>query len=242
MAEATAAGASSSADGLTAAEKLMQQHAANETHKVTVEDVPDDEAASSAPPPLNSSDSARAPAAAVEVPVKTAGKQPARDAPLTANRMALDTKSEELFPALGSSKAPAATPSMWSRKPAAVGKASNGLTNGAAASSGASTPQNSGNSTSGAASSQRGPAQMNLPGRYTESITLYPNMMTPKSQLKKPVVDILRDINKHSKANISIKAGPGGAAVLDGTGPVDAVRLALKEAATQLCSKVGELH
>ena len=79
---------------------------------------------------------------------------------------------------------------------------------------------------------------MSLPGRYSEQIQLHPSMMTPRNQLKKPVADILRDINKRSKANVEMKAGPGGAVVFEGTGPVDAVRVALKEVATQLCSKV----
>lgn len=68
-------------------------------------------------------------------------------------------------------------------------------------------------------------------------------MMTPRSQLKKPVNDILRDINKRSKATVEMKAGgPGGVVVFEGSGPVDAVRVALKEVATQLCSKVRTLR
>jgi hypothetical protein len=82
---------------------------------------------------------------------------------------------------------------------------------------------------------------MSLPGRYSEQIQLHPSMMTPRNQLKKPVSDILRDINKRSKANVEMKAGPGGVVVFEGTGPVDAVRVALKDVATQLCSKVRNL-
>lgn len=237
--EAAVNGGSASTDGLTAAERLAQQHAANEAHKVTVEDVPDEEVLAHPPPsgvPSSTSASATEPSA------KAAGKQPVRDAPPTANKPALDTKSEELFPALGASKAPAAaSSSMWSKKPAAVGKAANGNLNGKAAtndaSSRASTPLSGMNTPNTTVAAQRGPGQISLPGRYTEHISLYPQMMTPRNQLKKPVADILRDVNKRSKANVEMKSGPGGSYIFEGTGPVDAVRVALKEVANQLCSR-----
>lgn len=221
--------ASSSEETMSAAERLQQKHEA-ESHKVTMEEVPDEDA----PPP-----------AVPESTSKSAGKQPVRDAP--SSKPALDTQSEELFPALGAPKAAAAAaPSMWSKKPAAVGKAANGVSGapvngtagGADASSRTSTPVSGIVTPSSTAASQRGPTpQMTLPGRYSESIQLHPSMMTPRNQLKKPVADILRDINKRSKANVEMKPGQSGNVVFTGTGPVDAVRVALKEVATQLCSK-----
>jgi hypothetical protein len=80
---------------------------------------------------------------------------------------------------------------------------------------------------------------MSLPGRYSEQIQLHPSVMTPRKDLKKPVAEILREINKRSKANVEMKSGPGGVIVFEGTGPVDAVRIALKEVANQLCAKVS---
>ncbi|CAK4031226.1 related to RNA binding effector Scp160 [Lecanosticta acicola] len=222
---------------MTAAERLQKKHEA-EAHKVSMEEVPDEDALAH-PPPAASTD---APPAS-----KAAGKQPVRDAPPAAsNKPALDTQSEELFPALGAPKlAPTAAPSMWSKKPATVGKAANGVSgtavNGTAAtdaSSRTSTPVSRTATPGSTVASQRGPTpQMTLPGRYSESIQLHPSMMTPRNQLKKPVADILRDINKRSKATVEMKLGQSGNVIFTGTGPVDAVRVALKEVATQLCSK-----
>lgn len=260
MASVTDASASNG-DGLTAAERLMRQHEQEEAaakHHASVEDVPDEEALLHPAPsglkslPISTNPSRVAtPSSEATMSAKAAGKQPAREQPPAADppKPAFDPKSEDAFPALGGPKAApaAAAPTPWSRKPAAVGKAANGIPNGLAngnmasskLSSGASTPLSGIVTPSSTAPSQRGPTpQMALPGRYSEQIQLHPSMMTPRNQLKKPVMDILRDINKRSKANVEMKAGPGGIVVFEGTGPVDAVRVALKEVATQLCSKV----
>ena len=244
---------------MSAAEKLMKQHAEkDEGHQPSVEDVPDEEYTLHPPPggaaslPISTDPSRVAtPAAEPAMSAKAAGKQPMREQaqPTAPSKPSLDTKSEDAFPALGGPKTQpaAAAPTPWSRKPPSVGKAANGMSNGmtngntasANLSSGTSTPLSGIVTPSSTAPSQRGPTpQMNLPGRYSEQIQLHPNMMTPRNQLKKPVSDILRDINKRSKANVEMKAGPGGVVVFEGTGPVDAVRVALKEVATQLCSKV----
>ncbi|KAM0723580.1 hypothetical protein Q7P37_000567 [Cladosporium fusiforme] len=222
----------------SAAERLMQQHAAEEAHKATVEEVPDEDAPhpmpSAAPSLPISADPSRAhtPAPDATMSSKAAGKQPARE-----NK--LDTQSEELFPALGGPKAAApAAQSLWSRKPAAVGKAPNGASNGlnvpvaSNASSRASTPL-SGIQTPGSA---RGQPQMSLPGRQSEQIVLDPSMIKRRDQLKKPVSEVLRDINKRSKAKVEMKSGPGGVLIFEGTGPTDAVRIALKDAASQICA------
>lgn len=261
MATATDASASNG-DGLTAAERLMRQHEQEEAaakHHASVEEVPDEDALLHPAPsgmkslPISNDPSRVAtPAGETNMSAKAAGKQPAREQPPAAAppKPAFDPKSEDAFPALGGPKAQpaAAAPTPWSRKPAAVGKAANGMSNGLAngnmasskPSSGASTPLSGIVTPSSTAPSQRGPTpQMALPGRYSEQIQLHPSMMTPRNQLKKPVSDILRDINKRSKANVEMKAGPGGIVIFEGTGPVDAVRHALKETATQLCSKVS---
>ena len=260
MATDTAAnGSSSAADGMSAAERLMKQHAEVDTaHQPQLEEVLDEEYTLHPPPsgekslPI-STDASRVatPAAESTMSAKAAGKQPVREIPQSAapKKPALDTQSESAFPALGGPKTQSAStaPTPWSRKPASVAKAANGMSNGMAngnsahsnLSSGASTPMSGIVTPASTAPSQRGPTpQMSLPGRYSEQIQLHPSMMTPRNQLKKPVTDILRDINKRSKANVEMKAGQGGLVVFEGTGPVDAVRVALKEVATQLCSKV----
>ena len=258
MASATDASASNG-DGMTAAERLMRQHEQEEAakHHASVEEVPDEDALQHTAPsglkslPISTDPSRVAtPSGDGSMSAKAAGKQPAREQSAAPPKPAFDTKSEDAFPALGGPKAApaAAAPTPWSKKPAAVGKAANGMSNGLAngnttaskSSSGASTPLSGIVTPSSTAPAQRGPTpQMALPGRYSEQIQLHPSMMTPRNQLKKPVSDILRDINKRSKANVEMKAGAGGIVVFEGTGPVDAVRVALKEVATQLCSKVS---
>ncbi|KAK3691775.1 hypothetical protein LTR37_018433 [Vermiconidia calcicola] len=256
--ESATNGTSAGADTMSAAERLMAQHAEEEAHQASVEEVPDEEFTEHPPPsgaaslPISTDPSRVAtPSGEPGMSAKAAGKQPMREQPqqpAAPSKPAIDTQSEDAFPALGGPKSQpaAAAPTPWSRKPAAVGKAANGMSNGMAngntapsnKSSRASTPLSGIVTPSSTAPSQRGPTpQMNLPGRYSEQIQLHPSMMTPRNQLKKPVNDILRDVNKRSKANVEMKAGPGGVVVFEGTGPVDAVRVALKEVATQLCSK-----
>lgn len=238
--ESSTTGNASPADGMSAAARLMKQHAADEAHQPTVEEVVDEEAL--AHPPPSAALNHESPA----ITSTAAGKQPIRE---NTKKPALDTQSEELFPALGGPKAkPTAAPTMWSKKPTAFGNVANGVPDSVAnghASAGAPSQRSpaptSGVATPGAAAtSNRGPTpQMSLPGRYSEQIQLHSSYMTPRSQLKKPVPDILRDINKRSKANVEMKTGQGGNFVFEGTGPVDAVRMALKDVANQLCAKVS---
>lgn len=82
------------------------------------------------------------------------------------------------------------------------------------------------------------PSVVSLPGRFTERIQFAPSQLIPRQQLKKPVPDVLRDINRRSKAKVESRPGPGGVLIFEGQGPVDAVRQALKEVANQLGSKV----
>lgn len=179
---------------MSAAERLMAKHEAQakeqESHNVTVEEVPDEDLLAHPPPAATgltslpiSTDPSRVATPSGEAgsfSAKAAGKQPVREAPPAAAKPALDTKSEELFPALGPSKTPAAAlPSMWSKKPAAVGKAhagSNGVVNGtgntANAASRASTPASGMVTPNTTAASQRGPTpQMTLPGRNSEKVS-----------------------------------------------------------------------
>jgi len=203
----------------------------------------------------------------VEEPMsdKAAGKQKARDEPVheranaKASNAMLDTKSDELFPSLGGAPKPrAAAPvsSAWGvRKPASVANAAPNGVNGQAserpisstASSRASTPA-SGMLTPGSTAASgipqsyhsRGstPQIMSMPGRHTERIQFAPSQLLPRSQLKKPVMDVLRDINKRSKATVEMRPGPGGVINFEGRGPTDSVRQALKEVAKELGSKV----
>lgn len=218
---ASEAVATASTEGLTPAQKLMEQH----DHHVTVEDVVDEEDIIHPPP------SASKPATP-DVPLseKAAGKQKADDSAAPASKPAkpvLNTASEEAFPALGPVKprvqAPAPT---WGKKPAAVGSNS---VNGSNNASRASTPAS-------------GPAlpTMSIPGQYNESIRFAPNQLTPRKDLKKPINEIIREINRRSKAKLEMKQ-LGGMIVFESTGPVDAVRQSLKDIANEVGSKVSDL-
>lgn len=112
--ETVANGSSSVADGLTPAQKLMEQH----DHHATVEEVVDEEDIAHPPP------SATAPKTESDAPTlseKAAGKQKADDsvAPGKASsaNVPLNTASEELFPALGPTKprTSAAVPPAWGK-------------------------------------------------------------------------------------------------------------------------------
>ncbi|KAF2848663.1 RNA binding effector protein-like protein Scp160 [Plenodomus tracheiphilus IPT5] len=216
---ASEAVASTATEGLTPAQKLMQEH----DHHVTVEDVPDEE--DLAHPLPSAKSTSDAPASLSE---KAAGKQKAEDAPVPAKKPALNTSSEEAFPALGPVKprAQASVAPTWGKKPAAV------TSNGVNGSTGA-------NGTSASLPVGRGPAlpSMNIPGKHTERISFSPKQLTPRQQLKKPVNDIIRDINRRSKAKIEYKSGPGGTVIFESTGPQDAVRQSLKEIADEVGSK-----
>lgn len=217
---ASEAVASSATEGLTPAQQLAQQHENND-HHVTVEDVPDEEDIAHPPPSA---------AAKSDAPLseKAAGKQKADEPAPAPKKPALNTQSEEAFPALGPVKPRAQAPvPTWGKKPAAVSSA-----NGSNANSGTSTP-------SGPAI--RGPAvaTMNLPGKHTERISFSTAQLTPRQQLKKPVGEIIRDINRKSKARLEQKTGPHGQIIFEATGPVEAVRESLKEIANEVGSKVG---
>ena len=74
-----------------------------------------------------------------------------------------------------------------------------------------------------------------------EQLRLAPSQMLPRSHLKKPLRDILRDVSKRSMANVDMRGGPGGSIIFEGKGSADAVRQALREVAQQVGSKVCPL-
>ncbi|KAK3069042.1 hypothetical protein LTR53_012937 [Teratosphaeriaceae sp. CCFEE 6253] len=235
--------ASENVNGDSPAARMMKAH--EESLQPHFEEVPDEDlpqpTPSAAPslPVTNDPSRVATPSGEPNLSAKAAGKQPVREEQ-KASKPKFDTNSEEAFPALGGPKTqPAAAPTPWSRKPAAVAKAANmtnGTANGKAASTTSSrsgTPASGMMTPSSTAPSQGGAVQ--IPGRYKEAITLPYQMMTPRAQLKKPVPELLRDVNKRSKATITHRESPSGL-ILEGVGPVDAVRVGLKEAANQLCS------
>ncbi|RDW78523.1 putative RNA binding effector protein Scp160 [Aspergillus mulundensis] len=197
---------------------LEEQHALDEAHKVTVEDVVDEEDLLH-PPPSAQAVSQSTPSAPSQAPTPPVSDAPVNSKSASGKPPTLDVQSEELFPALGSGpkpKAPAA--SAWGAKgPSAAAALANGAPSGV--------------------SSVDLPRIMSLPGKHMEQLRLAPSQMLQRGQLKKPLRDILRDISKRSKANVDMRGGPGGSIIFEGRGSVDAVRQALKQVAQQVGSK-----
>ncbi|EZF30883.1 hypothetical protein H109_03822 [Trichophyton interdigitale MR816] len=198
------------------AEELMAQHAQEAAQGPTVEDVVDEE------------DILHPPPSATVAPAKTPAKTPAA----AAAAAALDVQSEESFPALGGPKAssrPSAVPVAWGGskpQPSAAGAATSTAPAPASVPAPAPAPT--------PASST--PRQLNIPGKHVDQFRFDSSQMLPRSELKKPVSDILRDISKKSKVRLEVREGAGGVYIFEGTGNVDAVRQALKEVAQQVGS------
>ncbi|KUI53461.1 Vigilin 1 [Cytospora mali] len=213
---ASAAAPAPASEHLSAAQKLAQEHAEHtaEGHHVTVEDVVDEDLT----PHHGDIEASNTPA----LSEKASGKQKETSPAATA----LDTQSRELFPDLGGPKSQATTKTVpkWNvLADKTNGQAQNGTSRAATPSSGAATP--TGN-----------PAvpSVSLPGRKNvETIALRPQHMKPREQLRRPLPDIIKDINRTSRANISIASTSNGI-TFEATGPQDAAQRALKELVNQI--------
>lgn len=260
---ATNGGSSMESQSLTAAEKLQQKHEADAAHRPMIEEVVDEDDLAHPPPSTHlapQSESNHDPIEQTQpMSEKAAGKRKARDettqlpAKSKPNDVAsFDAQDQEAFPALGSGpKATATVPAAvaWgAKKPSMVHAGANGA-NGHAplssiSSSRASSPK-SGLMTPASTSASSGlqtrglpmPQQIPIPGRHSERIQFAPSQLLPRDRLKKPLQEVLRSINKSSKAKVEMKSGPNGNIIFEGTGPVDAARQALKDLAREVGSK-----
>ncbi|KAI9681790.1 MAG: hypothetical protein M1829_000535 [Trizodia sp. TS-e1964] len=245
----------------SAALELMEKHTAQD-HHANIEETADED--SIAHPPLsdnsrsNEASGVSSPPDATgswaqPISAKAAGKQRAQEVPnnqAPGRNGGLDIQSDELFPGLGPPKTQSTRPvaSIWGAKGApAVPMGTNGknLATPSGSPSGPSKPpkSNASSRSSTPASGVRTPApgaastrapKMSMPGKFSESIKLDQSQMIPQEKLKKPMQEIIRDINKSSKATIQMTAAPGGAICFEGKGPADAVRLALREVGKQI--------
>ncbi|KAK5661973.1 hypothetical protein OQA88_10084 [Cercophora sp. LCS_1] len=200
----------------SAAEQLLQQHLA---HKVTVEDAIDEDLGK----PVDSDDTAGESKPAAP---KAAGKQPVK----------LDTQSDELFPQLGGSKAKAnasVAPPIWGAKSNANGKTNgaspaNGTPGASAPVSGVTTPTGPG---------LHGPPSVSIPGRNVETFFVEPHHLLPRNQLKRPVPDILKDVNRRSRANIVMSPAGNGRFKFEAAGPQEFALQALRDLMGQIGTK-----
>ena len=257
-------GSSAASDHLSPAQRLQEKHAVDAAHRATIEDAIDEEDVIHPPPSMHTVPQ-RAPAPVIDGMSENAvGKQKATDEPngLFASKKpdtktTLDMKSEESFPALGGAPKPQAQAPVaraWgAKKSGSVGHAIPNGMNGTGSmssntSSRTSTPASgilTPPSTNASATPQsRGlsmPQYMPIPGRHTERVQFAKSQLIPKEQRKKPLQDVLRGINKKSKATVEAKYAPDGGVIFEGSGPVDATRQALKDVAKEVGSKVGFL-
>jgi hypothetical protein len=198
----------------------MQKHH-DEAHKATIEEVPDEEDLKHGPEPTSSSvlePTEEAPQSSkwgATMSAKAAGKQKEEVGPSKEKSPLLDTQSNESFPGLGGAHKPAHTtqskPS-WVAKPAPTGPAAaNGRTNGIST-NGSSTPKSGFNTPPSAVSQSAGRgAPQSLAGQIQLPIlVLQKQEVLPRNQLKKPLADILKDINKKLRTNITVTTGEGG--------------------------------
>jgi hypothetical protein len=199
----------------SAAQQLLQKHAET-PHHVTVEDVEDE--ALPAKSIASASGSASTPAAS-----QATERQPEAKA----TKASLDTQSHELFPELGApkGKAPNVAP-IWGAKNTANG-ASGGASRSPAPASNVPAP------------SKAGAPSMFIPGRNVESVTLEPQYILPRGQLKRPIPDIIKDINRKSRANITMATSTNGRLKFDATGPQDVAQQALKDLVQQIGTRVS---
>jgi hypothetical protein len=216
-------------DSESPAQKLLAKH--SEPHKVEIEEVVDEEDIAHPPPSASLHPNVDSSLSMSDV---AKGKQKATadtELPKKPKGPAFDVKSEEAFPALGGPTPRAAAPASqtWGKMPAAI------HTNGTKPS-----VNGGSNGTSRAPPPASLPSSRNsiIPGWDSQKVELYPQQIN-RGQLKKPLQEIIRDINKRSKANITSTAGAGTVLVFEGKGPKDAVTAALKELVQTICTKVG---
>ena len=241
-------------------------HSGDPVHNVTLEEVVDEEDLAHPPPSMLTQQGHKAsvPSNAAEesMSANKAGKrkeeeeevptpdQPPQAAPKVS---VLDMQSEESFPALGgppTSKSGTPGAMKWGSKTGSlIGKPPPDGPNGHGSLS-SSTTSPSSTPTSGvltpksinASTTRRlrqDPISQNLalPGRHSQRITFAPSQLLPRGQLKKPIPEILRAINKRSKAKIDFKQGPRGVIIFEGTGPYEDTRQALRDVAQEVGSK-----
>ncbi|GAB0137399.1 putative RNA binding effector protein [Epichloe bromicola] len=200
------------------AQKLLQKHA-EDPHHATVEEVPDEDLPSK--PANDASGSWAAP-----MNTKSAGKQQESQNP----KAPLDTQSHELFPELGAPKGKSANVApIWGAKNSAngVGTSPNGLSRSPTPASGTATP------------SKASTPSMFIPGRNVETVTLEPQFILPRGQLRRPIPDILKDINRKSRANITMATASNGRLRFDATGPQEIAQQALKDLVQQIGTRTS---
>ncbi|KAG4420051.1 hypothetical protein IFR04_006810 [Cadophora malorum] len=185
---------------LSAAQRLQQKH------KVSIDEVTDESDLKHPPAPLSEThvlEDLDEPAPASEWPAtmsaKAAGKRKADAPSVKESAPVLDPHSTTAFPGLGGAPKPAQTPvlaGIWGGKPA------NGTNNG--------TPTNGSATPTSGANTPRGSTQTPAVQIQAPRLVLQKNEVLPRNQLKKPMPDIIKDINKKLRTNLTMRTGENG--------------------------------
>ncbi|CZS96756.1 related to SCP160 protein [Rhynchosporium graminicola] len=221
-------GTNGSGAPLSAAQRLQQMHTA---HKVSVDEVPDESDLKHPPAPLAENhilEDLDEPTASSNWPAatsaKAAGKRRVDDSSDKENAPILDPQSTTAFPGLGGAPKPTQAPVLagsWGGKP--INGANSGATNGSA------TP------TSAPRSSVQAPAvQIQAP-----RLVLQKNEVLPRNQLKKPLPDLLKDINKKLRTNLTMRTGENGILEFrESSNQKEALKQqAVRDLGAQICAK-----
>jgi hypothetical protein len=239
-------------DAPSAAAALMKRHDEDLAHKASIEEVEDEEDVihpathkTTPGPAIQDFDGASPPSWVQQQSEKAAGKQKAEDSGASSSNKEnakpapkpLDLSSDAAFPSLGGSKpAAAAASSMWGNgKPASV--KSNGISNGHAPllseSASSRNPTQTG--------THRPGSQLQFPGKAqaTETIALRNTEMTPRNQLRKPLPEIIKEIQKATNTSIQAVQKGDGTTHFIAKGTTDAARRALRDLGKQLSAKVN---
>lgn len=211
----------------SAAARLLQKHAENPLN-ATVEDVPDDDLKST----LAAVGAPEKPSWGQTMSAKVAGKQPTQGP-----SSSLDTESHEAFPELGIPKLAAASKSNISPIWGGAKVGANGKANGASWSTNG-TPLTS-TPPSGVSTPTGVPPPVSIPGRNVETVLLESRYIMPRTQLKRPIPDIVKDINRKSRAVISMVPAPSGHLKFEATGPQDKAQQALRDLVQQIGVKAS---
>ncbi|EXJ89375.1 hypothetical protein A1O3_02442 [Capronia epimyces CBS 606.96] len=202
---ATPAADGSSSTAKTPAQLMKEQHEAAEVHRVTVEEVPDEDDIEHPPPPHQhveeTKDTTVTSNGTTEPPLseKAAGKQKASDKPSV-----LDTQSDEAFPALGAASKPPVFSSGWVASASAKAPPTNGTpaVGPRPTSSGAGTPTSAPGARTPVTTAAGARGNVLLPGRYRDSFEID----NADLDRNKPVKRILDDVKK--KFNVIVTPKP----------------------------------
>lgn len=225
---------------LTAAQKLMQKH------NPIVEEVPDESDLKHPAAPLVEThvlEDLDEPAPASEWPggmsAKAAGKRKA-EAPSEKKAPVIDMQDQKSFPGLaGTTKAPAPAGIWGGGKPGPA--ATNGAKNGVQT-NGSSTPKSGVNTPPTA--SQTVP-RGSLAGQIQAPLlVLQKQDVLPRNQMKKPLPDLIKDINKKLRTNLTMRTGENGVLEFrEASNQKEAVKdQAVRELGNQICAKVRSIR